>query len=172
MADEELELKYKEIPLSQGKVTIVDIKDFQYLNQFKWHGFQDPKNGIFYVARNIWKNNKRTTISIHREIMKSPKNMDVDHINGDGLDNRRCNLRICFHYQNMINRGKNINNTSGYKGVFWHKKIKKWQSRIVKKYKPIHLGYFNSKEEAALAYNKGAIKYFRGFAQLNEMGGL
>lgn len=165
--DYDLILKeYKEIPLTQGKVALVDIEDYDYLNQFKWYA-QKCKNNLFYVVRNIKKDGKQIKLCMHREIMKTPKGMHTDHINGNGLDNRRNNLRICNSSKNQRNSGKHKNNTSGYKGVFWHNRGKKWQASIGLNSKLKHLGLYSTKEEAAIAYNEAAKKYFGGFARLN-----
>mgnify|MGYP001606453598 CR=1 FL=1 len=158
--------EYKEIPLTQGKVALVDAEDYEYLNQFKWHAHKYKNGGGYYVARGIKKNEKK--VFMHQEVLKPPKGMYPDHINRDGLDNRRWNLRICTTSQNGINKGKQKNNTSGYKGVCWHKRDEKWQARIKVDKKPMYLGYFNTKEEAALAYNEAAKQYFGEFAKLNN----
>jgi hypothetical protein len=101
--------------------------------------------------------------------MKTPKDMDTDHINGDGLDNRRDNLRVCNCAQNQRNRGKQNNNQSGLKGVSWHKKGKKWITQLKLNKKNIYLGLFKNKERAAVAYNEAATKYHGEFARLNEI---
>jgi len=96
----------------------------------------------------------------------------VDHINGDNLDNRKKNLRLCTYAENNRNRKPLENKTSKYKGVGLNKnyKIKTWQARIVKNSKRYSLGYFKNEKEAALAYNQAAKKYFGEFAYLNYMG--
>lgn len=159
--------EYKEISLTQGKVAFVDAEDYAYLNQFKWCAVYNGYN--WYAVRNIPKNGKQTLVLMHREIMKPPKGMDTDHINGNGLDNRRCNLRVCNKSQNMMNRGKTKENTSGYKGVAWDKRAKKWKAHIRINSKLIYLGLFITKEEAALVYNKASKEYFGEYAKLNEV---
>ena len=93
--------------------------------------------------------------------------MHVDHINGNPLDNRKSNLRICTNAENQRNRGVNKNNTSGYKGVCWAKQNKKWKARIKHNGKLIHLGYYKDKEEAARAYDKKAKELHGEYAYLN-----
>jgi hypothetical protein len=93
--------------------------------------------------------------------------MAIDHINSSGLDNRRSNLRICTFSENLLNTAKYKNNKSGYKGVVWFKSVQKWWANINFKKKQYSLGYFDSLEEAAKAYDKGALKYHGAYARLN-----
>jgi hypothetical protein len=95
--------------------------------------------------------------------------MKVDHINGDGLDNQRCNLRLATHSENLRNRGYTKKNTSRYKGVTWYKPYKKWRAQIKTDHKMKNLGYFDIPEEAAEAYNEAAKKYHGSFAWLNKL---
>jgi hypothetical protein len=136
----------KEIQLTQGKVAIVDDEDFEYLNQWKWFAHKDIKNKKFYAVRNCKiSNNKRCRLLLHRIIIKNTNTkMHTDHCNGNTLDNRKINLRICTASENLTNKHKLNNNTSGYKGVFWHKHAKKWYSSITKNKITYNLGYFTS----------------------------
>ena len=154
----------KEIQLTQGKVALVDDEDYEYLNQFKWHVSNDN-----YARRTIYKDKLYKALFMHREIMKVSKGLLVDHINGNSLDNRKLNLRICTNSQNLMNRGKNKNNTSGYKGVRLINSNKKWRAQI--QYKKIfyHLGCFEKRIDAAKAYNEAAIKFHGEFANLNKI---
>lgn len=162
--DYDLILKeYKEIPLTQGKITIVDAEDYEWLNQWKWYAYRH--RNTYYAMRNDCKSKKM----MHREIMKPPEDKEPDHINNNGLDNRRENLRICSRSQNQANRNKQYNNTSGYKGVSWHKWKRKWQALIGINNKWKHLGYYLTKQQAALAYNNAALEYFGEFARLNNL---
>jgi len=104
---------------------------------------------------------------MHRVILDAPMNMLVDHINGNGLDNRRENLRICTNTENLRNRGKDRDNTSGYKGVVIKKGEKKFRAQIRVNQKTIHLGSFSTPEEAARAYDDAAREYFGEFAWTN-----
>lgn len=151
----------KEIILTQNKITIVDDEDFERLNKFKWHAHSTPH--IFYAARTF--NNKM--IYMHRYIMKTEGKLQVDHINGNPLDNRKSNLRIVTQKQNTRNSKMKNTNTSGYKGVYWYKRSKKWCTHIHVDGKTINLGYFDDKNDAAKVYNEAAIKYFGEFAKLN-----
>ena len=152
----------KEIPLTQGKVAIVDDDMFEYLNQWKWH-----LSKFGYAVRK-----PKEQIYMHRLIMGSPKGMATDHINRDKLDNRRENLRTCTTSENMQNRGKQSNNTSGYKGVFWSIPAKRWRAQIVVMKKAIHLGLFDTPEEAHEEYLKAEKKHFGEFAYLNQVEAL
>ena len=147
----------KQIPLGKsGKFALVDDADFDWLSQLKW---RDSCNG--YASSGV------KSIKMHRLIMQTPKGMHTDHIDGNGLNNQRSNLRICTQSQNGMNRGAQINSTSGNKGVF--KRGKRWKSQIKVGKKIKYLGYFASKTEAAIAYNKAALEHFGEFARLNEV---
>ena len=161
----------KEIQLTQGKVALVDDDMYEYLNQWKWYAYTSKKSKTFYAARNSLKiNGVRKRIKMHIFIYdKNNPNILVDHINNNGLDNRKCNLRICTHKQNQQNKLIFKSNTSGYKGVFWHKLANKWASRIGLNRKMIYLGVYINKVEAAKAYNIAAIKFYGEFAKLNEI---
>jgi len=154
----------KEIQLTQGKVTLVDDEDFEYLNQWRWHVSNDN-----YARRTIYNDKLFKALFMHREIMKVSKGLLVDHINGNSLDNRKLNLRICTNSQNLRNRLKNINNTSGYKGVRLINSTKKWRAQIWLNSKYYHLGLFNNIKDAARAYNEAAVKYHGEFANLNKI---
>lgn len=152
----------KEIKLTQGKVALVDDEDFEYLNQRKWHY---SKGYAVSTSRRLFGFQK--TIAMHREIMNTPNGMETDHINGDKLDNRKNNLRNCFHLENGKNRKIQINNTSNYKGVSFDKRAGKWRSVIYIEKKKISLGNFTNIEDAARAYDKKAIELFGEFANTN-----
>ena len=95
--------------------------------------------------------------------------VDIDHINGNGLDNRRENLRVCSRSQNMGNCKKHADGSSRFKGVCWNKNRNKWYARICLNYKPYPLGSYLNEEDAARAYNKAAIEKFGEFARINEI---
>jgi len=164
--------------LTQNKETLVDDEDYEMLMEHKWYA-NKLGNGKFYVMRSSPRdsNGKRKTILMHRVITNTPKGMQVDHINGNPLDNRRENLRTCTNQQNGMNRERTKNNKSGYKGVCYKKRTKNmineypkpWLARIKHNQKIIHLGYYKTKEEAALAYNKKAIELFGEYVKLNNV---
>jgi hypothetical protein len=103
---------------------------------------------------------------MHRLIMGAEPGQEIDHINGNGLDNRKENLRVATRKENQQNRHITWGNST-YKGVYWEKQKNKWRARIFVSGKCVHLGFFLTEKEAAVAYNQGAIKYFGSFACLN-----
>lgn len=158
----------KEIPLTQGKVALVDDADFEWLNQCKWCALQTSP-GKWYAVRN--KSRKAIsgsrTIWMHRVVAAQSGNPEVDHKNGDGLDNRRGNLRPCTHSQNAANSKLNAKNTSGFRGVCWHPGAGKWMAYITAGGKRQHLGLWEDAETAARAYDVAAIREFGDFARPN-----
>jgi hypothetical protein len=159
----------KTIPLSQGKVALVDDADYQYLSQWKWSAEQVRQSGKFYAIRHVWKDKKN--IRMHRLIMGEPRSVQIDHINGDGLDNRRCNLRTASHADNQRNRGKQRNNQAGFKGVHINKRVvvTRYVATLNLNGKCVHIGTFATPEEAARAYDLAAAKYHGEFACLNNV---
>jgi hypothetical protein len=161
----------KKIKLTQDKWALVDDEDYDRLNEHKWYADKDG-NDKFYVKRN---GNKQKKIRMHREITNAPKGKVVDHINGNPLDNRKENLRVCSQQENCMNRRHRTDNKSGYKGVRYMKKTKgminelskPWMAQIKFNQKVIYLGMYKTKEEAARAYDQKAVELFGEFAQLN-----
>jgi hypothetical protein len=150
----------KNISLTQGKFAMVDDEDYEYLNRHKWYfekGYAARKEGVI----------RGKITYMHRVIMQTPDGMDTDHINGNKLDNRRENLRVCTHAQNTRNRNYQINNTSGYKGVSFDKSRNKWHVAIKVNGLHINKGRYDTVEEAARAYDEAARYYFGEYAGLN-----
>lgn len=143
------------LKLVSGEFTLIDKEDYLKVSKFKW--FLDKSNG--YVRRNY------KSIYLHRFLLNPEKNLVVDHINGNTLDNRRKNLRAVSRSENGRNKKLNSNNTSGYQGVYFHKKTKKWKAAISINAKSVHIGLFFTKEEAYEAYRKEYNKYFKNFRQ-------
>jgi hypothetical protein len=141
-----------EIRLAGGQVALVDAEDYEWLSKFSW------SLASRYAKRRAGKTSKL----MHREIMNSPPGLDVDHINGDGLDNRRANLRLAGRGQNVANQKPK---EGRYKGV--SKNGKRYMARIKVHYKSRFLGLFDTPEEAAKMYDFAAKRYFGQFANLN-----
>ncbi|MFC1739277.1 5'-3' exonuclease H3TH domain-containing protein, partial [Planctomycetota bacterium] len=159
---------FRRIPLTQGKFAIIDPDDYNRLSKHKWYAVKNDR--AFYVARAVKnKEGKQHQISMHRCVIKVPDNIRVDHINHNGLDNRKKNLRPATSTQNARNRAKYNNRifSSKYKGVTWHKGHKKWQAQIRVNSRPIFLGSFKDELLAAKEYDRAAGKYFEEFAVLN-----
>lgn len=147
------------IPLTKGKVAIVDVEDYEWLSEHKW--WTSTKSSGFYACRQ--ENNAK--IYMHRIIIKAPQGLFVDHIDRNGLNNRRSNLRLCTISQNIRNRRSKIG-TSKYKGVYWDKKCNKWRAAIFLR-EHTNLGLFDNEVDAAKAYDRKADELFGEFAYLN-----
>ena len=161
----------KEIKLTQGKVALVDDSNYDRLiSMGKWYA-QKSRNGVFYVCKKVaGSDGKFRFLSMHRFLAGiNDWSVKVDHANGDGLDNRMSNIRLSTNSQNLMNRGKTSLNSSGYKGVTWSKKGKAFYASITHNKKTIHLGTFNDKVSAAIAYNAAAIQFHGEFAKLNQI---
>lgn len=157
----------KEIVLFSGQITIVDDDDFEELNKYKWtysnSGYAERYNPIAWKEKGI-----HSKIPMHREINKTPTGMFTDHINGNKLDNRKCNLRTCNKSQNRTNSGLDPINKSGYKGVFWDKANKRWVARIWYSGKTVWSCYKRNILDAVKEYDLHAVKYFGEFAKTNK----
>jgi hypothetical protein len=162
----------KTIKLTRGLKTLVDDDIYERVSLFSWYAHKSYK-GRFYAARRAREGEeiypRYKFVYLHRDILLPRRGEIVDHINADTLDNRKANLRICTPSQNLSNRGKTENNTSGYKGVTWDKRRMKWVAQIVHKNKNHHIGRFDTKDKAASAYNEYAKKYHGEFAVLNNV---
>lgn len=156
----------KEIPLTRGLVAIVDDEDYLLLSKYKWCASVGGP-GRFCAARKM--DGCRRIELMHRVILGLVGRWPiVDHINGNPLDNRRANLRICSQSENMRNRPAPKSNTSGFKGVYFHRKSGKWHARIMVNYKHVSLGYHETAEQAGAAYDLEAKKYHGEFAKPNQ----
>lgn len=150
----------KEITLTKNRIALVNDDDFVAVQKHKWCAQVSGKNE--YAT--AWISGKLT--SMHRFIMKPRDGLVVDHINGNGLDNRKENLRVCTRSQNAMNARPRANTISGVKGVSYNKSIllTPWVAQIRSQGKTIFIGYYATKEEAAEAYKKISLKYFGDFS--------
>jgi len=155
---------YRKIYLSEGKHTIVDQKDYYWLNSFKWMIYGRGDN-LYAIRNKLVAPNETRPEYMHRLIMNHPKGLLVDHQNCDSLDNRRQNLRLATRSQNMHNRRKKKKCTSKYHGVWFSNG--KYQTEITNQGKKYWLGWYDSEIDAAKAYDRAAIKYHGEFARLN-----
>ena len=151
----------KRIPLTKGKYALVDDEDFDWLTgNWKWHLSHGYAQTNFRPL-----DDERFTMKLHRLLISVPKGYEIDHINGNGLDNQRSNLRLCTHQENMRNRPKN-KNKSGYKGVY--RNHAKWHAAIKHNGKKIYLGNFSKPEDAAKVYDLKAKELFGEFAMFSS----
>ena len=159
--------KPMEIPLTQGKVALVAREDYAELIKYKWIAFKN--GGRYYAVRNNSRSERRCgapiRIHMHRQITEAPNDMFVDHIDMDGLNNTKTNLRVCTKSQNMQNRPKTALNRSGFKGVSFDKARGKWTSHIQSNKKLLALGRFDTPLEAYKAYCEACVKYHGEFAR-------
>lgn len=152
------------IPLTKGYVARLDAADLPEVSGWLWNALEERRksDGHLYTvyAR------RANSILLHRVIMRAPKEMKVDHISGDGLDNRRSNLRLATPSQNQFNKRRSVANTSGFKGVSWISEHRKWKAAIRHSGRTDFLGYFQTAEEAAQAYANASLKIHGQFGRV------
>ena len=155
------------IYLTHSKETIIDSNDYETVAKFRWYATKKYK--IWYAARTARKNGRRITEFLHRFLLNAKKGQCVDHINGNGLDNRQSNLRLCSVKQNQHNRKKYMSASSEYKGVCKRRRIKSWvfSAQILTNGKQRRIGCFKNEIDAAIAYDIEAVKCFGKYARLN-----
>jgi hypothetical protein len=145
---------------------MTDDRHFEYLNQFIW-----VFTGAGYPVRHVGKK----AFFLHSEVARKAELSFlecVDHIDRNKLNVQESNLRPATYSEDEVNKGLRSDSTSGFKGVSWHKSRKKWRARISSKKKEIHLGYFDTAEEAALAYDSTAMRFYGSKARTNKALGL
>lgn len=159
-----------------GQIAFVDDSDYEWLNQWKW--FARKNRYGFYAGRTMppeIKNGKRIrrTQHMHRLLLgidnTNHLQIRVDHVDCNGLNNQRHNIRISTPSQNGANRRKNKGAASRYKGVYFKRKLNKWEVSLQVNKDRKYIGVFEKEEDAARAYNEAAIKHFGDFALLNEV---
>jgi hypothetical protein len=159
-------------PKHPNTFTLLDDEDHEWAKHFKWTA--EKARNTLYVRRAQKKGNKMVQIRMHRDVIRARSHEQVDHKNGNGLDNRKCNLRICDHATNQQNRIKRVIGKSGspYKGVFFRRrrsdgKIGRCFAAITINKKKYSLGTFDTDIEAAKEYDSKALYYFGDMARLN-----
>ena len=167
---------YRRIALTKGKFAIVDPEDYHRLRKYKWYAHNSRYTFYAVLSLTNGKKQKRKNAYMHHLVIDIPDGMYCDHINHNGLDNRKANLRPATNTQNVWHRRKFIRRTSGgfnkqfrskYKGVDWAKDMKRWRARIRVNGKRIYLGSFDNESDAAKAYDKAAKRFHGEFAFLN-----
>lgn len=143
------------IALTQNQIALVDDEDFELVNQYSWFAQWDGFNfyAVTNTSRRLDPDGKQHPLRMHNLILEPNPSQEVDHKNGNGLDNRRSNLRVCTHAENSRNI-HNIRGKSKYDGVSWHSASSKWRARINVSGKRVSLGYFLAEEDAAAAIRK------------------
>lgn len=150
--------------LPKGAFFLIDIQDYPLVSRYRW---TRRKEGYFVASCG----KRNSHIMLHRLIMNPPSGVLVDHIDGDPANCRRSNMRLCDSAGNARNVRTQRNNKCGLKGVYWADDRKKWRAEITVNRRHIHIGSFETGEEAARAYDKYALRYFGEFAKTNEMLG-
>lgn len=155
------------VPLTKGFEALIDIDDVDKASGKNWH-VKIGKGGLPYAARDVSSATKRRFEYLHKVVVSAPEGLLVDHRDGNTLDCRKSNLRPATKQQNQTNQKTRSDNSSGYKGVSWAKREKRWFAKITVNGKQKGLGYFNSAEEAYLAYCKAAIDLHGEFARFDR----
>lgn len=155
----------KRIPLTKGFFALVDDGDFDSLSQFKWHVRETGQRR--YAIRRQYGGSPQW-IRMHRQIVTALPDEEVDHLNGDGLDNRRKNLRNCSHRENCrAFKSKTQQTSSQFRGVTWHAKAQKWAAQVKMNGRCFYVGLFEGERAAAVARDAKAVELFGSFAGLN-----
>lgn len=147
---------------------LIDPRDFEVVSRRKWVLTRGGRNK--YAITNLRQADNKRSIAMHRLILGAPDGSIVDHINGNGLDNRRSNLRLCSNRENIRNQRPRVDTTSPFKGVWFNKN--RWQVAIEQNEERLHLGCFNFEHDAARQYDRAARVLFGAFARTNEQEGL
>jgi hypothetical protein len=163
----------REIPLSKGLVALVDEDDYERASTYKWHAIK--RGRLHHAMRSVKRGGVRSTVYLHRWLMDAPTGIEVDHRNGDGLDNRRENLRLATHAKNAVNhRRRGSSKSSAFHGVCWHTWSQRWRVVICAgpktsrgTAKQIYVGVFRDETDAARAYDRAALIHHGEFAVTN-----
>ena len=155
----------RKIMLTRCMFAIVDVDDFEQIGPFRWQAC-NVSGDKWYARRTVKIGGIPRAIYMHRAILNPPYELEVDHIDGNGLNNRRSNLRICSRGKNAQNQRK-TRGTSQFKGVYWNGRVGRWHASIQGNKARHHLGFFTNETDAARAYDAAAIELFREFARPN-----
>lgn len=152
------------VPLTKGYEAVIDAADVPLVGQYNWCAAVKPHT--VYARRTDGSTGKERTVLLHRVLMGEPDGLEVDHRDGDGLNNRRDNLRVATNAQNQHNQRTRNDNSSGFKGVSWYGRGKKWQVRIKLNGKQRHIGYHATPEEAHAAYAAASERLHGDFGRI------
>ncbi|MGL4320785.1 MAG: hypothetical protein ACRCS3_07975 [Paracoccaceae bacterium] len=153
------------IPLTQGYEAIIDAVDVPLVEDYNWYA-KLRGHAVYAMRTSRDAHGKNQTTLLHRAILPAPSAKHIDHISGDGLDNRRANIRAASPMQNSQNQKLRKDNTSGFKGVYWNKLRRAWLSRIGCGGEKIHLGYFPTAKAAHAAYCKASKRLHGKFGRV------
>lgn len=153
------------VPLQPGLVALIDDLDAARVLAYEWVAWTNGGSNI-YVRRRGWGKDPATRVYLHRFVLGAPAGMPVDHVNGNGLDNRRCNLRLATPSQNVGNQFKR-RGTSRFKGVYWHVARGNWLAQMRNPPQNQYLGSFDSEDDAARAYDAAAVAKWGEFSRPN-----
>lgn len=159
----------KELLLTNSRdVALLDDEDYERLRLYPWRK-QTNANGKVYVVRTRSRKEAPGShlVKLHREIVSAPAGCDVDHVDNNGLNNQSANLRVCTRSENLRNTRKRDNSSAKFKGIYWHKRARKWVAQIKPPTGHIYLGSFADDVEAAKAYDAKARELFGAFAKCN-----
>ncbi|MFG1461756.1 AP2 domain-containing protein [Xanthobacter sp. DSM 24535] len=159
------------VQLSKSLEATVDVEDAPLVAALNWAAYERPGWTAYAVTGVRRPDGRPTALRLHRYLLtlREMDGIDVDHIDGNGLHNRRPNLRACTHAQNLRNRGLMRSNTSGYKGIYFDRCSGRWRAELRIDGRRKHVGYFDTAELAAAAYDAEALKLHGEFARTNEM---
>lgn len=156
----------REIILNLGKVALIDTSDYVLLSTFNWFAQPNKNDTGYYAVANI---SYGHIIYMHRILLGAQEGDFVDHWDYDGLNNQRYNIRICTPQENAVRQRPRIDGTSNYKGVSWNTRTNRWVAGIRVSGTRVHLGYFDTELDAAIAYNLKAAELYPGLAYLNKV---
>lgn len=151
------------VTLTKGYEALIDAEDALRVAGFNWSS--QPSGKTVYAHRSEVRGGRSYGVRLHRVLIDAPDGMEVDHIDGDGLNNRKANLRLATHAENCMNRRVPVTNSSGLKGVSWHKGQRQWVAKIKVSGITVHIGSFNCPEQAHTAYCEAAARMHGKFAR-------